>query len=190
MTKKKKTIIAIIILLVLILLLLAFWWLWPKKTVSVKNTASNQQINTEVGIRSNSENQNPSSTSQPKTVVNSDLESLAQAFAERYGSFSSESDLANLKDLLDFMSTSLRASTENYIATIQSSNEYYGVTTRVLSVKIKSLEETNGFAEVEISTQREESKGSPQNSEVKYQILVLQYVKENGIWKVNSAIWQ
>lgn len=116
------------------------------------------------------------------------LQSLAITFTERYGSYSTESSFANLYDVMDIMTVSFRDETQAFITSSKASSPYYGVTTRVLSVNIVSSDETS--AVVKVATQREESKGSVQNSEIKYQDLLLTCVEEDSVWKVSSAIWQ
>jgi len=158
MTTKKKIFIAGIVLITLLILFLIWWLLLfrlPTKTniTTVSNNSDN--VANSVDQRREKDSSTTTATIQ-STIKSSGLESLASAFAERYGSFSSESNMANLKDLLNFMSAGLRTKTENYIASTHSSSEYYGVTTKVLAVKINSLNETGGMAEVEVSTQREE----------------------------------
>jgi len=187
MSKKKKILIAAIIALFLLLLALLIWFLNQKtpaaKVVVVTNTE--KPVNT------------PSQTNTEVTETNVDVEtvkrdstlqSLAITFAERYGSYSTESSFANLYDVMDLMTASLRSETEKFVATAKNSPDYYGVTTMVLSVKLITEDETS--ASLEVSTQRDESVGSPQNSEIKYQKLLLSCLKENGIWKVSSATWQ
>lgn len=125
-----------------------------------------------------------------KTPVETTLQNLAVIFTERYGSYSSESEFANLYDVMELMSASLQEETKDFISSASVFPAYYGVTTRVLSVKAISIDEEGGTAVLEVSTQREESKNSPQSSEIKYQRLTLKYIQEDGVWKVNSAVWQ
>lgn len=192
MSRKKKIFIIIIALVVFLLFLLFFWLLWSKKMVVVKksNPSANTQIITNAAAREEAEPEISVLTDQQTAVAQSGLESLARAFAERYGSFSSESELANLRDILDFMSSGLQVKTESYIVSVKPSVDYYGITTRVLAVEVVALDDTGGTAEVSVSTQRSEAKSSPQNTNTFYQTLLLDYVKEGGLWKVTSAVWQ
>lgn len=183
MTTKKKVLIIIGVVVFLLLLFLLIWFLTKQKTTPV--TVIPVETNTQVAPPRDTEVE---VTTPPVENVDTSLQSLAMTFAERYGSYSTESDFANLKDVLVLMSAALRASTENFIATAKASNEYYGVTTNVLSITVTSS--TADAGTVEVSTQRNESKGSPQASEISYQKLLLNCVKEGGVWKVNSATWQ
>ncbi|HBR80655.1 MAG: hypothetical protein UX09_C0010G0002 [Candidatus Uhrbacteria bacterium GW2011_GWE2_45_35] len=188
MTGKKKTLIIGAVILLIALLILFVWFL-----LNQKPTPKTVVVTNEVTTQPTSERQsnNPEIISPiVEEIQPSGLESLAKTFSERYGSYSSESDFANLSDVLPLMNSTLRAQTENFIETAKQSGEYYGVTTRVLSVSIVSLDEENGSASLEISTQREESIGGPENSVVKYQKLFLNYVMEGEVWKVSSTRWE
>lgn len=67
---------------------------------------------------------------------------------------------------------------------------YHGITTRVFSHTLVSLDEKNGTAEFIINTQRYESVGSADNSKSYTQDVRIQLVKEDGIWLVDGAFWQ
>lgn len=118
------------------------------------------------------------------------VQSLAKTFTERFGSYSTEADFQNLTDVLPLMTTAYAAETEAFLATAIPPSEYYGVTTRVVSIKILSSDETLGTASLEVSTQREEAKGSAQNISIRYQTLALSFLKENDTWKVSAATWK
>lgn len=122
-------------------------------------------------------------------LVPTDLWSLSQTFAERYGSYSSESDFANARDLLPLMSAAFVARTLASMETAVPSSGYYGVTTRFLSVKVTAQNDAAGTASAEVQTQREEASGSVQDVQVRYQVLQLVFVKEQSVWKVDDAVW-
>jgi len=187
MTRKKKILIAAAVILFVILLFLLIWFLNQKSPmpVTVVTTGNNTEQTTTPRGSTNTE------ITEPKIEVkeiDATLQSLAITFAERYGSYSTATSFANLYDVMDLMTASLKTETADFIAKSQTSSDYYGVTTKALSVKIISSDENT--ASLEISTQRDESKGSPQNSEVKYQTLLLTCLQENGVWKVAAALWQ
>jgi hypothetical protein len=117
------------------------------------------------------------------------LQSASKTFAERYGSYSAEAEFANLRDVLPLMSASLAAQTEAFVGRAVVSDEYYAVTTRVVSVSVNAVDEAAGTAEATVTTQREEARGSQQNVSVRYQDLRLTFVREGDEWKVSSAAW-
>jgi hypothetical protein len=189
MTPKKRLAIIIAVILLIILLVLLVWFLLNKKSEPIVQPIV-PEVSQTIPRQSAAEETAEKNIPEVPAVVQNGLESLAKTFAERYGSYSSESDFANLRDILGLMSVSMRQKTEEFIVGSLASGTYYGVTTRVLSVKTIFLDEDAGAASLEINTQREESKGSPNKSEVEYQKLVLNYVMEDGVWKVDSANWQ
>ena len=118
------------------------------------------------------------------------LQALAKTFAERYGSFSSESNFANLVDVIPLMTDSFATETRNFIETAEIPQELYTVSTRVITVEVDEINEDAGFATLTLNTQREESKGSAQNISVRYQPIVLTFRFISGAWKVSSATWE
>lgn len=113
-------------------------------------------------------------------------------FVERFGSYSSESDLANIEDVLSLATTSYQSELETLINEVRSGTQnstYYGVTTRVISKKMTVYDEAAGTASFDVVTQREESIGSVQESTVRYQTIRLELRREDGVWKIASATW-
>ena len=186
MTQKKKIFIALAVVLFLLLLFWLVWFLTNQKKPVAVNSAP--VVNSQTVVTRENDGEPTVPPVEEVKVTNSELQGLAYTFAERYGSFSNQTDFANLRDVLPLMSGALKTQTENYIASASTAGEYYGITTRVLSIKVISDDGTSGV--VEVSTQREESKSNPNDSQVKYQKLVLNYSKEAEVWKVVSAVWQ
>jgi hypothetical protein len=117
------------------------------------------------------------------------ISALAKTFAERYGSYSNESRFSNLRDLLPLMTSSFAKSTQAVIDSSETPATYYGVTSRVVTVEVLSLDEEVGTASFELTLQREEAVGSPRDISVSYQKLHLDFEQEDRIWKVASASW-
>ena len=117
---------------------------------------------------------------------------VAGIFVERFGSYSSESDLANIEDVLELATTSYQSELRELVYNIREegqSDTYYGVTTRVISKNRTAYDEQAGTASFDVVTQREESIGSVQESTVRYQTIQLELEKEDGVWKIASATW-
>lgn len=114
---------------------------------------------------------------------------LAGVFTERFGSYSSESDFANLYDVISLATSSYRQEILNLIARLKasSSGQYYGVTTRVISKTV--IAEEAGVTVFEVLTQREESIGDASSSSIRYQTLRLKLRQEDDLWKVDGAEW-
>ncbi len=117
------------------------------------------------------------------------LQAQAKRFGERYGSFSTEANYANLRDLEPFMTDGFAAKTEASIRAAKAPAQYYGVTTRVVSVTNDFLDEKSGQATWTLATQRSEVKGNTPAS-VRYQEMMLTFVKVGEVWKVDAAVWK
>jgi hypothetical protein len=124
--------------------------------------------------------------------LKSDISRLAASFAERFGSYSNQGNFANLLDLKPMMTLKMQAWADNYIKQNQTGNAsvYIGVTTKAISVSIKSLDDAEGAADIVVGTQRQGSSGSMANAPtINYQTLELLFIKVNGEWKVDQATW-
>jgi hypothetical protein len=71
-----------------------------------------------------------------------------------------------------------------------SSDVYYGVTTKAVEAEIKEIDESAGWAEILVKTQKREASGTMENTLVSYQDILLFFVEENNFWKVDRAEWQ
>lgn len=189
---RRAKVTALLVLLLLALLLGGFflWRLVPSRTPAPSVPVIDPTPEPNEPART------PERANSAPTVVEGDrtatfsIQSLAKTFTERFGSYSTEADFANLRDVLPLMSASYAGQTQAYLATAVSPSEYYGVTTRIVSIKVLSSDEAAGTASLDVSTQREEAKGSVQNVSVRYQTLHLSLLKENNAWKVDTATWE
>ena len=130
----------------------------------------------------------------PETNLEAQVKTLATSFAERFGSYSNQSNFTNLNDLYSLMTVRMKTWADNY-KTSQSSqlagqDGYYGVTTVALISKVNSLNESSGRAQVLVTTQRQEDRGGTQNPKVSYQDILIDLVKTPEGWKVDAATWQ
>lgn len=185
---RRNLFVAILVLLLLLLGFLLWWFLKreppapvvaePAPPVSVVAEPDGESISE---IRREEE--------QDARDQTASIQSASKTFTERYGSYSTEAEFANLRDVLTLMSASFAAETEAFIDGATSAAEYYGVTTRVISVSVDATDDVAGTATVTVTTQREEAKQDIQNITVRYQDLRLTFVTEDGAWKVSSATW-
>lgn len=115
----------------------------------------------------------------------------ARLFVERYGSFSKNNNYENVKNLLALMTDRFRTESEKTIATSgapKQDDEFYGISTRVLSVAMEEYIEGEK-AVVKLQTARSETKGS--NNPVSFtQDVYLTLLDIEGVWKVDSVIWE
>ncbi len=133
---------------------------------------------------------------QPATSETSqdDLKRMAAAFAERFGSYSNQSNYANIKDLQLFMTRDMQQWSEGYIDQIKeqggANSIYYGITTKAIYQQVENFDNDTGTAQILVKTQRREATGTMDNSSDFNQSIVIAFIKSNNAWKVDSATWQ
>ncbi|MFH0955597.1 MAG: hypothetical protein V1801_00035, partial [Candidatus Falkowbacteria bacterium] len=136
----------------------------------------------------------PISPLKKSEVQADDLTRMASAFAERFGSFSNQSDYGNVRDLQIFMTDTMKNWAENYINDARSRKTqttiYYGIVTKAISSEVKQFDFDAGGAEILVKTQRRESAGITGNSTTFYQDIIIKYVREQGVWRVDAIYWQ
>lgn len=121
------------------------------------------------------------------------LAQIAVNFAERYGSYSNQSNFSNILDLKYFMSVKMANWADGYVDEQRASNYneiYYGTTTKALKSELIKFEDALGIVAINVSCQKREASGSASNFKIYYQDLLIKFIKENGAWKVDDAIWQ
>lgn len=199
MSRKNKIFIIIIIILILIIVVLAV--IAPLLEKNANGDNSNLDAGGQGNINSGNLNLSanialPSPTpnivaSTPKTQ--SILEAIARTFAEKFGSFSSQGNYENLGDLEFYMTEDMKDWAKKYIANDKKKKgaEFYGVTTRALKAEIIALNDEETQAQAVVTTQREETHQSEAGRKnIIYQKLVLDFLKIDQDWKVNSAEWK
>jgi hypothetical protein len=171
------------------LLFLIYWFLLRTKPSEIQDekTALPPPVALTPG---NNQSTTPPPPVEGEEKVKADLNRLAAAFAERFGSYSNQGEYANLLDLKPIMTNAMQKWADEYIAKSKAENAnisiYSGVTTRAVSVKITSLNDKNGTAKAVVNTQREKTGGV---REIYYQNLELEFQKIKNEWKVDKAKW-
>ncbi|MDP2586858.1 MAG: hypothetical protein Q8P32_03755 [Candidatus Komeilibacteria bacterium] len=122
-----------------------------------------------------------------QTAVNT-----ARNFAERYASFSTDSQFLNLEEVKLMATANMQLDINQLKAemlTSASGQTFYGVSSKALKTEITNLDEGAGTAQVTVSLQRSERKDGAEDF-VYYQDLELSLVKSDDSWLVDSAVWQ
>lgn len=204
-TSNKKIIWLIILLLLLILAALLFYFFRKSNVVLPTNQPAN--INQVVPVVTV-----PSTFNTPSSEVVAEVSGLnnlpavatpaeqadvlftANAFAERFGSYSNQSAFSNLDQLETFMTQSMNNWVKIYKEELRTKypdpNVYYAIETKAISTDTSGFEQASGKGDVIVKTQRQEFKASPVNPKVFYQNIRLNLLLESGVWKVNGAYWQ
>ncbi|MCK5509978.1 hypothetical protein KAI65_00335 [Candidatus Parcubacteria bacterium] len=128
-------------------------------------------------------------------VGKKDLIRIAGSFAERFGTYSNQSNFGNISSLKIFMSSKMKKWSDSYIKEQKEKNYdtsiYYGITTKSVASELKDFDDDLGFASVLISTRRREATGTMNNySNTFSQDILIGFVMEDGAWKVDSVYWR
>ena len=181
MTRRKIEIIVAIVIIVLLLIALFLIYFKPKPKVEpvVEQQPVVQVVPTV----------NPANV---PTVAVVSASTVARTFIERFGSYSSESDFANVDDIMKLATpgyqTELQTTVAGYRRQFDEDDGYTGVSTVVIT--IKTVSETAEATKFLITTQREEAIGSPENTTVRYQDAEVNLIKSGNDWLVNGLIWK
>ena len=115
---------------------------------------------------------------------------IGRTFVERFGSYSSESDFANVDDILSLATGGFRVELEDIVANARKNDDaaYYGISTIVLSTT--TVTEADVAVTLRMLTQREEAIDDPANATVRYQDILVDLVKIGDNWLVDGFTWQ
>jgi len=204
MSKQQKLALLIIFISLLIIAAVIYFFFWQKPIETGVNP--DIQINEPSGqLPSSPEPTDITPSDRPRNNIKYDLSQeeeheinagdvakIAEAFAERLGSYSNQSNYANFEDLNIFMTASMREWAVSYVDKMKADNPYnggyYGITTKAISTKTVSFDDDKGEAEIIVSTQRREV--SLENSENTFnQDLRLVFLKDKNQWLVDGAYW-
>lgn len=180
---RKKLIEYIIIALLVVALAALIWFLLRKDKETVEPAPNDPSI-----VR-----QMPRAdqvfTAEQLAAGKQGPEVAARIFAERFGSYSNQSNYGNITDVLTMVTPELRAELEALRAEAQTGipETYYGVNTRIVSIADPVVTETG--TTFSINTQREEANGTPGNTSVRYQELTLTLQEINGAWLIADYAW-
>jgi hypothetical protein len=197
--------ISLIILgIIIIILIIYFSFFRNKKTavepVVIGDGASSTQITNEPTEGTTTPSDIPRNyqkydiSKEAKHAFNaSDLSERGQAFAERFGSYTNQSEYGNFSDLRIFMTDNFSDWTVKYVEELkikgQATSSYSGIVTHALSGEVRSFDDKVGKAEVVIETVRTESAMSG-DKEPYLQKIILSFLKVNGEWLVDAAYWE
>lgn len=187
--KNRLVALGALILLVLIILFLIWWWFLPKKTPAP--VAGLPIVPPEDRVVLPTQVQTPVAPLLPSAATPSAGEAeamnLARNFAERYGSWSTDSNYQNLTDLFPSVTERLKQEFRQTIAQAPEHRDFTGVDTRALNVEMTSF--TNTRARAVVTTQRTE-RNAQLEPVVRYENLELSMLKQGQFWLVDTAVWQ
>lgn len=122
-----------------------------------------------------------------KVLEEESIKSFAKIFFERYGSFSSDSNYENFNSLKPLMTDNANKEMEKHVKTVKEKNKsgFYGVTTKVLSVKVDEMMDLS--AKVNVSYQKQEKVGEKEPA-ISYGTAEMEMVKEGDVWMAERIL--
>jgi len=127
-------------------------------------------------------------------IDKSNLEKKASSFAERFGSYSNQSNYENISSLKVFMSKKMKIWADKFIKEAREKEEdssvYNGVRTKALISEMINFDKAKGEAKILVKTQKVKTNGESGNPVSKQEDILIIFIKENGVWKVDGAFWQ
>lgn len=194
----RKWVPILIILLALLFIILIIWFVFFRSVEEEPQTEipeTDVVVNQPIVLEEEPQQEEPAEQNivpEEREFTANDLRKMASSFAERFGSYSNHSNFSNILDLEIFMTREMKDWAEKSVQEAKSEYKdiYYGITTNAISSEVQEFEPDAGRAVVLVNTQRKESTGSMSNSSTYYQDILITYLKERGVWKVDSAYWQ
>lgn len=157
---------------------------------NIDNTLSQDNFNQNSGLLSGGTAAPVISGAQIAPQTAEDMErnavkQLAKIFIERYGSYSTDSDFQNIRDV-QFLATDSLWQTISAQIGRSAGDGFVGVTTAVLSSEVTQMN-TNS-AQVSMTVAQEENKNGVTNNYSKTVLVYMQ--KVSGSWLVDKFEWQ
>ncbi len=201
--RQKLGILIIVIALIVLVLIIYFGFL--KKAPELTPVGTDQTISGQLPTGPETSSTTPGDkprnyqqydiSQEPAHQFNAnDLAKIAMAFAERFGSYSNQSNYGNFTDLKIFMTDDLKTWVDTYVIDLKSkaqdSLQYYGISTKALTSEVTEFDETRGEATVIVTTQRRESTNQVGDNNTYIQNIKIEMLKINGEWLVDSVYWE
>lgn len=159
----------------------------PQTVAPTDNTAvtGNGQMGTPTLIGAQAPASFPAKTATPLETEKNAVTQLAKVFVERYGTYSSDNDFQNIKDVETLVMRSLWSKISAPITAKTSSQSFVGVTTKVISMDLTYWSDIKAI--VELKTTRIEEKNGLVTT--RYQNATAELVKQNTVWLIDKISW-
>ncbi|MAG29244.1 hypothetical protein CL632_03845 [bacterium] len=132
---------------------------------------------------------NPSSSlGSGQSSLEREAQDLAEFFIERYGTFSSDSNNAQIDDLLGFMTPSLQTEMQKNKLLQPDRSSHYEITTEIAGIETTEFSPANRMAEFAIVANRTEDFSGKIEQYQQEAVLILEQDRA-GVWKVDSILW-
>lgn len=174
----------------------------PVAEVSVQNNLNNEdtatdkpQVKKTISFDANLEDDNIEKENVVNEFSQDDLVRIGFSFAERFGSYSNQSNFSNIDDLKIYMTEKMKAWSDDFVFKARGagsdSQDYFGIITKAVGSEVIEFDEEKGVAKIMVMCRRREAQDSITNvQEVYPQNVVVMMKKEYGAWKVDEAFWE
>jgi hypothetical protein len=207
MQTNRKQIGLLLILVGLLLLILIIYFGFSKKTPTVVPTGptgpstTTGQIPSGPSTGTTTPGDRPTnylkydlSQEAPHVTNATDLEKIGMSLAERFGSYSNQSDYSNFTDLKIFMTDNMKAWVDTYIIDLKKNSVagagYSGQETKALTAKTTSFDDKAGTALVIVTVERSASTDQIGGGTPEIAKLDLTFKKINNDWLMDKAYWE
>jgi hypothetical protein len=203
MTRRNQIIIGVAVLVILILAVFGVRWLAqqqapevaPVEQAPVELPLDTSIIEQEGDIRDSRGQVDLTAKISDEVAAEQELQasvrSIGIVFLERFGSYTTQNEAANIIELQPFMTDSFKDWADSLIERQAESNgTFESVRTKVIATQFTQLDEEAGQAEIEFNTQRTKQTGIQANQTVEYQKAKVLMVKEGDSWLVDELRWQ
>ena len=120
-----------------------------------------------------------------------EVERLTRLFVERFGSYSNFSNFENITSIQGFMTSSMKQYAESFLDQETDSSltaDYYGVTTRLISLRIRDFS-SESSATVEIIVQQEVQDGLNEEIVKSSRDGTVELIYRNGEWLIDGLFY-
>lgn len=200
--RKRLAIFIIGTALVLVVVIAFFMYSFNQKQKAANQAAAPASTEADANkLMEDSLNNKPKTTYSPfdptleanRALNSEDLRKMAMFIAERFGSYSNQSNYSNVEELKIFMTAKMQDWADTYVASLKKQDKdaatYYGVTSIGVSATVKKFDDKAGAAEILVTTQRQEVVGTSEPKVFSQDILIV-FEKVKDEWKASSATWQ
>ena len=127
----------------------------------------------------------PAKTATPLEAEKNGAVQLAKVFVERYGTYSSDNNFQNIKEVEALVTPALWSKISAPMNAKTTTASFVGVTTKVISLELTAWSDI--AATVELKTTRTEEKNGAVST--RYQNAIVQMVKTGGVWLADKLVW-
>ncbi len=127
----------------------------------------------------------PAKTATPLEAEKNGVAQLAKVFVERYGTYSTDNNFQNIKEVETLVTLSFWSKISAPMNSKTSSQSFVGVTTKVISMDLTNWSDIK--ATVELKTMRTEEKNGVVSA--RYQNASVEMTKKGDSWLVDKMVW-